>query len=193
MSNQPVLINSLLEQSDPFIRQHGGEKGYQMFRQSEVESIAPEDFIKLVAPQYISYIENDDPDTPFYAQTLLSMYEWSERNGKTPEFLKTWALDRTLRASQGESADTAFHLKPRVGGKKTKPQHNQLRCVSFVALKMREGMSKTDAVKACSENLGATERTIYGFLKDVMVGEHISNNTLIFFRDNDISDDYSPY
>ncbi len=184
------FINSIIETCDPFIRKYGGEEGYKRFRMDYAQSISKTTDIGQFACTHIESIENKEPDSPLYSRALVSLYAMAEKNSKAPDFLKEWVLERLLRIGDGESADVVFHLKARAGVRKTKRQHNQLRCACFVVLKTRKGMKKSKAVEACANKFGPTTATVWSFLKGVNIGEHISDKTLIFFRDNDISSDY---
>lgn len=193
MSAEAEFISEIIEKSDPLIRKHGGKNGYEAFRKENARSISVNTNITQFAEEYILSIERGEPESPFYSQCLLSLYVWAEQNAKAPDVLKNWVFERLEKVSDGASADEVFHLKPRPGVRKTKRQHNRLRCVCCVHLKLREGLNKTQAVEACREMFGATEKTIFNFLKGIKIGGHISNETLIFYRDCDISDDYFPY
>lgn len=193
MSGEAEFINEIIEKSDPFIRKHGGKNGYEILREEYSKSISTNTSIDQFALERIQSIERGEPESPLYARVLLSLYVVAEQNAKAPDFLKNWVFERLIKISDGASADDVFHLKPRPGVRKTKRQHNRLRCVCYVQLKVREGMTKTQAVAACSKEFGATEATIFHFLKGIKIGDHISNETLIFYRDSDVSDDYFPY
>lgn len=193
MSAEAEFINEIIEKSDPFIRKHGGENGYRAFREDYSRSISVNTDINQFAQEYMQSIESGEPESPYYARVLLSLYVMAEQNAKAPDFLKNWVFERLIKVSDGASADDVFHLKPKPGVRKTKRQHNRLRCVCYVELKLREGLNKTQAVEACREMFGATEKTIFNFLKSIKIGNHISNETLVFYRDFDISDDYFPY
>ncbi len=149
--------------------------------------------IDEVVDTYLDLINEGDPEAYFHSRTLLSMYVYYENMGKTPHALKKWVMDRLLEIGDGKSADAAFSLLPGAGHKHTKLLHNQLRCVCFVTLKMREGMGKSGAVEACVKEFGTAERHIYRFLQGIEIGGNVSDNTLIFFRDIDVSGDYSFY
>lgn len=193
MSAEAAFINEIIEKSDSFIRSHGGEVGYELFREECSKSISINTDINEFALEYIQSIERKEAESPLYARVLLSLYVVSEQNGQAPDFLKDWVFERLIKVSDGASADDAFHLKPQRGVRQTKRQHNRLRCVCYVELKMREGVSKTEAVQACKKEFGADERTIFGFLKGIKIGSDVSDQTLIFYRDCDISNDYFPY
>ncbi len=193
MSAEAEFINEIIKKSDPFILTHGGNDGYNIFRLEYSRAISVETDINQFARDYIESIERNEPESPLYARVLLSLYVCSEQNAEAPKFLKDWIFERLIKVSNGESADDVFHLKPRPGIRKTKRQHNRLRCVCYVELKLRDGIGKTEAVEFCREAFGVTERTVFDFLKDIEIDSHISNETLVFYRDNDISDDYFPY
>lgn len=183
------FINEIIKNSDPFIRKYGGKEGYRKFREEEYKKLTPDGMAK----EFIESISAGEAESPFYARTLLSLYVEGEKRGKTPQSLKDWVLDSLSKIGDGESADSAFSLKARKGVKRTKPMHNQLRYVCFVTLKMREGMSKPEAIKVCVHELKADDRHVYRLMKEINVSNEISDKTLIFFRDNDVSDDYSPF
>lgn len=187
------FINELLRKADPHIRKHGGEEGYALFRMKDAISMSKSLTIEDVITTYIDSIDKGEDDSAFFSRTLLSMYIFYEGKEKTPLILKNWVLSKLLQVSNGDSADCAFSLLSKVGQKHTKPMYNQIRCVCFVTLKLRSGMNKSQAILACVQEFGIAERHIYRFLKDIEVNEDVSDNTLIFFRDNDVLSDYSTY
>lgn len=190
------FLSALIKGCDPYIREHGGPKGYQHFREDDARSMAKNQTLEEMARVHIESIAAEDHDAPFCARMLLSMYVYGERYGRTPKILKDWMLERFLKIGEGESedkADEALHLKPFPGVRRNKPIHNQLQCVCFIKLKMRKGMNKSAAVQACRERYGTTERHVYSLLKGIEIADDIADQTLEFFRDYDVSDDYLPY
>ena len=187
------FINELLKKADPYIREYGSEEGYKRFRKEDALSMSKSLTMDEITKVYIDSINNGEAEAPFYSRTLLSMYVFYEQKGIAPQILKEWVLERLLRISEGEDAKVALSLRSGVGQKRTKPMYNQLRCACFIALKRREGMNESEAVEAYVNAAGVAERHAYRLLDGIEIVDEISDKTLIFFRDHDVSDDYSPY
>lgn len=86
MSAEAAFINEIIEKSDSFIRSHGGEVGYELFREEYSKSISINTDINEFALEYIQSIERKEAESPLYARVLLSLYVVSEQNGQAPDF-----------------------------------------------------------------------------------------------------------
>ena len=187
LSARDQSLLEILYQSNPYIRDFG-PAGYEIFAASRNQKFAEEFSWETIAGLFIHAIDTGERSSPAFATELLKIYIAGEAFGDTPEIVKLWVRKCIMQVIEGVDPSVAFHLKLPVGKQRTDPMHDRLRCVCFVELQIRAGLSKSEAIENCAKTLKVGARQVYRFVKDIKINKHIADRTLQFYADRIIEE-----
>ena len=192
MPQQPSadFINTIIEAINPYINQYGAE-GFEIYNSELNEWMQEQEgledaFIKA----WMEKVEQSSSEAELSSKFLLKLYTKQRREQKVSPALEAWILNKLEKIADGENAETTLSLKKKKGERKTALMQNRLMVACFYSLLIRQGLPHKEALLACQDKYAITERTIYTFIKDIQIKYYISDKTLKFLSENDISHTY---